>query len=493
MPPQESLFDAETPSAATPDTPAADAPLAERLRPRTLDEVIGQTHLLGPGKPLRVAFESGRIHSMILWGPPGVGKTTLARLVAGAVGPRPAADVADLTDSAVAPNGRADAGRPSVGSRFVVLSAVLAGVKDIRDAVEQARLARATQGQATVVFVDEVHRFNKAQQDAFLPHVESGLFTFIGATTENPSFEVNSALLSRATVQVLKPLDDAELGQLIERARAALAMPPLSDAARQRLIGHADGDARRLLNAYQITAELVQADAAPPTEIDETRLEQALGEMLRRYDKGGDQFYDMISALHKSVRGSDPDAALYWLARMLDGGVDARYVARRVIRMASEDIGLADPRGQQLALQAAEVYERLGSPEGELALAQAVVYLSVAAKSNAVYTAWNAVRALVKQDRTRPVPMHLRNAPTRLMKGLGHGAGYRYAHDEAGGFAAGEQYLPDGLAPQQFYQPAPRGLELRIGERLVELRRLNAEALGGAAPAARDDDAAGSA
>jgi len=457
---QESLFDAgAAPAAPAPGGNAApvgaDVPLAERLRPRTLDEVIGQAHLLGPGKPLRVAFETGRLHSMILWGPPGVGKTTLARLVAGAV-----------------------------SSRFIVLSAVLAGVKDIRDAVEQARAARVS-GQGTVVFVDEVHRFNKAQQDAFLPHVESGLFTFIGATTENPSFEVNSALLSRATVHVLKPLDEADLTRLVDRARAALGAPPLSDAARLRLIGYADGDARRLLNAYQNLAELVGDDAGgPPAEIGEDRLEQALGEMLRRYDKGGDQFYDMISALHKSVRGSDPDAALYWLARMLDGGVDARYVARRVIRMASEDIGLADPRGQQLALQAAEVYERLGSPEGELALAQAVVYLAVAPKSNAVYTAWNQVRALVKQDVTRPVPMHLRNAPTKLMKGLGHGDGYRYAHDEAGGFAAGEQYLPDGLARQAFYQPVARGLELRIGERLTELRRLNDAARRPAAPAA---------
>ncbi len=448
---QDSLF-------APPDGPlapavasTAQAPLAERLRPQTLADVIGQTHLLGPGKPLRVAFESGRIRSMILWGPPGVGKTTLARLVAGAV-----------------------------SSRFIVLSAVLAGVKDIRDAVDQARAALAASGQSTIVFVDEVHRFNKAQQDAFLPHVESGLFTFIGATTENPSFEVNSALLSRATVHVLRALDDDDLAALIARAQAALGAPPLTDAARQRLIGHADGDARRLLNAYQALVDGLGDGAEPPTQIDEARLELTLGELLRRYDKGGDQFYDMISVLHKSVRGSDPDAALYWLARMLDGGADPRYVARRVIRMASEDIGLADPRGQQLALQAAEVYERLGSPEGELALAQAVVYLAVAPKSNAVYSAWNAVRALVKQDSTRPVPMHLRNAPTKLMKGLGHGAGYRYAHDEAGGFAAGEQYLPDGLQGQLFYQPAPRGLELRIGERLAELRRLNQQAREGA-------------
>ena len=446
---QDSLFAAE-PAVAGLAEPVMglglglDAPLAERLRPRTPDEVIGQAHLLGPGKPLRVAFETGRLHSMVLWGPPGVGKTTLARLMAGAV-----------------------------RARFIVLSAVLAGVKDIRDAVEQALAARSS-GLGTVVFVDEVHRFNKAQQDAFLPHVESGLFIFIGATTENPSFEVNSALLSRATVHVLKSLDDAELSCLIERARNALAAPPLSDAARLRLIGYADGDARRLLNAYQNLAEVV-AGATATVEITETQLEQTLGALLRRYDKGGDQFYDMISALHKSVRGSDPDASLYWLARMLDGGIDVRYALRRVLRMATEDIGLADPRGQTLALEAAAIYERLGSPEGELALAQAVVYLAMAPKSNAVYQAWNAVRSLVKQDTTRPVPMHLRNAPTRLMKGLGHGAGYRYAHDEAGGFAAGEHYLPDGLAQPVFYQPVPRGLELRIGERLAELRRLNAE------------------
>ncbi|WP_395699240.1 replication-associated recombination protein A [Aquabacterium sp.] len=447
MPAQDSLFDAGDEPAADapqPDTVAPDAPLAERLRPRTLDEVIGQAHLLGPGKPLRVAFESGRLHSMILWGPPGVGKTTLARLVAGAV-----------------------------KSRFIVLSAVLAGVKDIREAVDQAKAERRA-GRGTVVFVDEVHRFNKAQQDAFLPHVESGLFTFIGATTENPSFEVNSALLSRAAVHVLKPLAPDELVQLIARAQAVLQAPALTDAARDRLIGYADGDARRLLNAYETLAELAGPTRGEP--MDEALLEQALGEMLRRYDKGGEQFYDAISALHKSVRGSDPDAALYWLARMLDGGVDPRYVARRVIRMASEDIGLADPRGQQLALQAAEVYERLGSPEGELALAQAVVYLSVAPKSNAVYKAWGAVREFVKADGTRPVPLHLRNAPTRLMKNLGYGAGYRYAHDEAGGFAAGESYWPEGMAAQRFYQPAGRGLEQRIADRLAELRRLNDEA-----------------
>ena len=432
------LFEAE------PDPAAASAavPLAERLRPQRLADVIGQTHLLAPGKPLHAALASGRLHSMLLWGPPGVGKTTLARLVAQA----------------------SDA-------QFIVLSAVLAGVKDIREAVERAEHARAN-GRRTVVFVDEVHRFNKAQQDAFLPHVESGLFLFIGATTENPSFEVNSALLSRATVHVLKPLEADELTQLLARAQAQLQAPPLSDAARLRLIGYADGDARRLLNAYENLVALAEGRA----ELDEALLESALGEMLRRYDKGGDQFYDAISALHKSVRGSDPDAALYWLARMLDGGVDPRYIARRVLRMASEDIGLADPRALQLALQAAEVYERLGSPEGELALAQAVVYLAVAPKSNAVYTAWNAMRSFVKQDGTRPVPPQLRNAPTRLMKDLGFGAGYRYAHDEAGGYAAGESYWPDGMQPQRLYAPVPRGLELRIGERLAELRARDAEA-----------------
>jgi len=465
---QDSLFDADPaagqatgatgmgPAAAPADGMAAAGrsasplalPLAEVLRPRHLDEVIGQAHLLGPGQPLRVAFDTGRLHSMILWGPPGVGKTTLARLLAQA--------------------------GPLHGGRFVVLSAVLAGVKDIREAVDEARSARRA-GQATVVFVDEVHRFNKAQQDAFLPHVESGLFTFIGATTENPSFEVNSALLSRATVHVLKPLDEAELSALILRGQAHLGAPALSEAARQRLVGYADGDARRLLNAYQGLVSLVQGrpGRTAGADVSEAELEQALGEQLRRYDKGGDQFYDAISALHKSVRGSDPDAALYWLARMLDGGVDARYVARRVLRMASEDIGLADPRALQLALQAADVFERLGSPEGELALAQAVVYLAVAPKSNAVYTAWKAARALVKQDGSRPVPAHLRNAPTRLMKQLGHGAAYRYAHDEPDGFAAGEHYLPDGLPSQAFYQPVPRGLEIRIGERLAELRRRN--------------------
>jgi putative ATPase len=418
--------------------PTDDAPLAERLRPRTLDEVIGQAHLLGEGKPLRVAFESGRPHSMILWGPPGVGKTTLARLMA------------DAFDA-----------------QFLQISAVLGGVKDIREAVEQAQVAKS-QGRRTIVFVDEVHRFNKAQQDAFLPHVESGLFTFIGATTENPSFEVNSALLSRATVHVLQALGDEDMVALLEKARALLQAPGLTGAARARLIAYADGDARRLLNTYENLARVAQPQGL--AEMDEALLERALGEQLRRYDKGGEQFYDTISALHKSVRGSDPDASLYWFVRMLDGGVDARYIARRLVRMASEDIGLADPRALRLTLDAAETYERLGSPEGELALAQAVVYLAVAPKSNAVYTAYKAARAFVKHDGTRPVPLHLRNAPTRLMKDLGYGQDYRYAHDEDEGYAAGERYFPEAVDPPRFYQPVNRGLEIRIGEKLEELR-----------------------
>jgi putative ATPase len=440
---QDALFAEDPPpvgavAAAAASDPAA-LPLAERLRPQRLDEVIGQRHLLAPGRPLRAAFEGRRLHSMILWGPPGVGKTTLARLLAGAT-----------------------------AMHFIVLSAVLAGVKEIREAVEQAR-ALQRQGRATVVFVDEVHRFNKAQQDAFLPHVESGLFTFIGATTENPSFEVNSALLSRATVHVLKALDEADLAELLQRAQALLAAPPLSAVARTRLIHHADGDARRLLNAYD---NLVTAHPGV-AELDEALLERTLGELLRRGDKGGDVFYDLISALHKSVRGSDPDAALYWLARLLDAGADPRYAARRLVRMASEEIGLADPRALRLALDAAEVYERLGSPEGELALAQAAVYLAVAPKSNAVYTAWNEVRDHVKRDGTHAVPSHLRNAPTRLMKDLGHGHGYRYAHDEPGAYAAGETYLPEALLGTRWYNPVPRGLEQRIAERLAQLRALD--------------------
>jgi putative ATPase len=359
-------------------------------------------------------------------------------------------------------------------AQFIAISAVLGGVKDIREAVERAQAA-AGQGRRTIVFVDEVHRFNKAQQDAFLPHVESGLFSFIGATTENPSFEVNSALLSRATVHVLKALDEQDMRELLTRGREALGAPPVSEAATLRLIGYADGDARRLLNTLETVSQLTPPDTS---EIDEALLERTLGEQLRRYDKGGDQFYDVISALHKSVRGSHPDAALYWLVRMLDGGVDARYITRRLIRMASEDIGNADPSALRICLDAAETYERLGSPEGELTLAQAVVYLAIAPKSNAVYKAYNQVRALIKQDSSRPVPVHLRNAPTRLMKELGYGKAYRYAHDFPGAYVAGEQYLPDGLEDQRFYEPVPRGLEIKIGARLDELRRLDAEALG---------------
>jgi putative ATPase len=417
--------------------PAPAAPLAERLRPRSIDEVLGQRHLLGPGRPLRLAFDSGKAHSMILWGPPGTGKTTLARLMAQAF-----------------------------DAEFIALSAVFSGVKDIRDAVQRAEDVLAMRKRPTILFVDEVHRFNKAQQDAFLPYVEKGLFTFIGATTENPSFEVNSALLSRATVYVLESLSAEDLALLLERTGLEADAP-----ARERLVGFADGDARRLLNAVEILQ-----NAKPGGAIDAAFVEATLAKNLRRFDKGGEQFYDQISALHKAVRGSDPDASLYWLVRMLDGGADPRYLARRIVRMAAEDVGLADPRALRLALDAAATYERLGSPEGELALAEAVLYLAVAAKSNAVYNAYNAARAFVQEDGTRPVPLHIRNAPTKLMKNLGYGKDYRYAHDEEDAFAAGENYFPEGMPAVEWYKPTERGLEQRIREKLEELRRLNSAA-----------------
>ena len=418
--------------------PEPRAPLAERLRPQSLDEVIGQRHLIGPGKALRLAFESGRPHSMILWGPPGSGKTTLARLMA---------KVFD--------------------AKFIALSAVFSGVKDIREAVLAAEHELARSGRQTILFVDEVHRFNKAQQDAFLPYVERGLVTFVGATTENPSFEVIGALLSRATVYVLESLSEDDLAILLERTGL-----PIDAEARARLIGFADGDARRLLNAVEILETAAQA--AGITAIDGAFVEQTLAKNLRRFDKQGEQFYDQISALHKAVRGSDPDAALYWMVRMLDGGADPLYVGRRAVRMAVEDVGLADPRALRISLDACETYERLGSPEGELALAEAVIYLACTAKSNATYLAYQEARAFIAKDGTRPVPMHIRNAPTRLMKDLGYGKDYRYAHDEEGAYAAGENYFPEGMPAVEWYRPTERGLEAKIREKLQQLRSRDA-------------------
>ncbi|MCU7853890.1 MAG: replication-associated recombination protein A [Candidatus Thiodiazotropha sp. (ex Monitilora ramsayi)] len=423
-------------------------PLADRMRPRNLDEFVGQSQIVSQGKPLRRAIEEDRLHSMIFWGPPGTGKTTLARLIA-----------------------------HHSGAQFLSLSAVLSGVKDIRAAVEQAKLFKQQSQHPTVLFIDEVHRFNKSQQDAFLPHVEDGTVVFIGATTENPSFELNNALLSRARTYVLKSLTSTEIEQIIDQALGDSSRGlreegvSISDASRQLLAEAADGDARRALNLLEIAADLSETG-----EIGLAVVEEVASGTLRRFDKGGEAFYDQISALHKSVRGSAPDAALYWLARMIDGGCDPLYVARRVVRMASEDIGNADPRALELSLSAWETQERLGSPEGELAIAQAVAYLACAPKSNAVYMAWKAAQAEAKTSGSLEVPLHLRNAPTKLMKSLDYGKAYRYAHDEPNGYAAGEHYMPESLADHHFYHPVDRGLEIKIAEKLAFLRKLDEEA-----------------
>ena len=444
------LFETATPASAEPDT--LGRPLADRMRPQTLDEIAGQRHLLAPGKPLRTAIESGRLHSMVFWGPPGTGKTTLARMIA-----------------------------RYCDAEFISLSAVLSGVKDIRAAVDRARQLREASGRASILFVDEVHRFNKSQQDAFLPFVEDGTVTFIGATTENPSFELNNALLSRARVYVLKALDADDIRQILARALTdperglGARRIELEPAVRDKLAQVADGDARRALNLLEIAADLGE-ETDGVTRIAADTLEEVLSTGVRRFDKQGEAFYDQISALHKSVRGSSPDAALYWLARMLDGGCDPLYIARRVVRMASEDIGNADPRALTLALEAWDVQERLGSPEGELAIAQAVVYMACAAKSNAVYKAFNAAMADVKQSGSAEVPLHLRNAPTKLMKELGYGKRYRYAHDEPEAYAAGESYFPEEVGERRYYEPVPRGLEQKIAEKLAHLRELDAKA-----------------
>ena len=428
------------------EQPQPAAPLAERLRPHELKDVVGQPHLLGPGKPLRLAFESGKPHSMILWGPPGSGKTTLARLMASAF-----------------------------DAEFIALSAVLSGVKDIRDAVERARAVLHQSGRHTILFVDEVHRFNKSQQDAFLPFVEQGLVTFIGATTENPSFEVNSALLSRAQVYVLTALSTTELGTLLDRAKKlALAELDFTADARSLLIEYADGDARRLLNLLEQLKTAAAAEGISRIDVDYAR--ERLSRAARRFDKGGDEFYDQISALHKSLRGSNPHATLYWMCRMLDAGADPRYIARRLIRASVEDIGLADPRALRIALDASETYERLGSPEGELALAQAALYLACVPKSNAAYLAYNKTRSFIGEDKSRRVPEHLRNAPTQLMKEMGFGRDYRYAHDDPDAYVVGERYFPEGMPEIEFYQPTSRGFESKISERLAHLRELDKQA-----------------